>query len=129
MEKIYSYLGSEHDARHLAEHFERALEGTGYSVRVDAGSAVGPHIMEFGKEVGESRRIISMSLDHTQGDPGEAAVILETEEYDQDVAAVVAEGLFGLLAEASRGLLESVDDAATKARIIDRLTEVLAGLK
>ena len=129
MEKIYSYLGSEHDARHLAEHFERGLEGKGYSVRVDAGSAVGPHIMEFGKEVGESQRIISMLLDHTQGDPGEAAVVLETEEYDQDVAAVVAEGLFGLLAEASRGLLESVDDAATRAQIVDRLSEVLAGLK
>jgi len=129
MEKIYSYLGSEHDARHLAEHFETALEARGYSVRVAAGSAVGPHIMEFGRDDADGGRIISMLLDHTRGEPGDAEVVLETEEYGQDVAEVVAEGLFGLLAEASRGLLESVDDAATKARIIDRLTEVLAGLK
>jgi len=129
MEKLYSYLASEHDARHLAEHFEAALEASGYSLRVDAGSAVGPHVMEFGRDDDAAKRIISMSLDHTSGDPGEAEVTLETEEYDQDVAAVVAEGLFGLLAEASRGLLESVDDAATKAKIIDRLSEVLAGLK
>ena len=129
MERIYSYLGLEHNARQLAQHFEKALEANGYSVIVDAGSAVGPHVMEFGKDVGDERRIISMSLDHTRGEPGDLEVVVETEEFDEDVAAVVAEGLFGLLAEASRRLLESVDDAATKAGIIDRLTQVLAGLK
>jgi hypothetical protein len=129
MEKIYSYLGDEHFARHLATHFETALEGNGYSMRVDAGSAVGPHIMEYAKGEADEARIISLSIDQTSGDPGEAAVILETEEFDQDVAAVVAEGLFGLLADASKRLLESVDDAATKAQIVDRLTEYIAGLK
>ena len=102
MERIYSYLGPEHSVNLLARHFESALESQGYSCRVDAGSAVGPHVMEFAKGGAEEGRIISMSLDHTRGEPGDLEVVLETEEYDQDVATVVAEGLFGLLAETSR---------------------------
>ena len=129
MEKIYSYLGDEHFARHLATFFETALETHGYTVRVDAGSALGPHVIEYGKGKADEGRIISLSIDHTSGDPGDAEVILETEEFDQDVAAVVAEGLFGLLARASKRLLESVDDAATKSQVVDRLTEYIAGLK
>ena len=129
MEKIYSFLGAEFSARLLAGHFETALEANGYSVRVDAGSALGPHVIKYGKDNNGEDRIISLSLDHTRGEPGDVEVVLETEEYDQDVAAVVAEGLFGLLADASRRLLESVEDAAARAQIIDRLTEVLAGLK
>ena len=73
--------------------------------------------------------MISSKLDHTAGGPGDAEVSLETEASGAEVAQVVADGVFGLLADHSKGLLESIDDAAIRAGIVDRLTGVLAGLK
>jgi hypothetical protein len=60
--------------------------------------------------------------DHTHGEPDEMEVTLETAELDDTVAKVVAERALGLLARASRRLIESVEDAATRAQIVDRLT-------
>ena len=70
-----------------------------------------------------------MVTDHTRGGPGDMGLTLETEQLDEAITKVVAEGVLGLLAAASRRLLESVNDAAARAQIVDRLSEVLAGLK
>jgi len=128
MQRIYQYLGPEHFTVMLAGHFATALQQNGFEQAVEAGSAVGPHVYEYVSHQ-DGGPVISLSTDHTQGGPGEMAVTLETEVVDEVVAKVVAEGVLGLLAEASSRLLESVDDAATRAQIVDRLTEVLAGLK
>ncbi len=65
----------------------------------------------------------------TGGGTGKPEVTSETETAGDVVTKVGTEGVLGLLAESSKRLLESVDDAATRAQIVDRLTEVLAGLK
>lgn len=128
MQRIYEYLGPEHFALMLAGHFRTVLEANGFTLEVEAGSAVGPHVHQYVSRQ-DGRRVISLLTDHTGGGPAEMEVTLETEALDDVVTKVVAEGVVGLLAEASKGLLESVDDAAARAQIIDRLTEVLAGLK
>lgn len=128
MQRIYEYLGPEHFTSMLARHFAKALEANGFVQEVEAGSAVGPHVREYVSRQ-EGRHVISLSTDHTGGGPEEMAVTLETEALDEVVTNVVAEGVLSLLAESSKGLLESIHDAAARAQIIDRLTEVLAGLK
>ena len=128
MEKIYEYLGPEHFTQLLAGHFAKALEAQGFECEVSAGSAVGPHVNQYLSE-SDGGRVISLSTDHTRGEPGELELTLETEVLDEEVGKVIAQGVFALLAEASGRLIESVDDAATRAQIVDRLTEVLAGLK
>lgn len=128
MQRIYQYLGPEHFTLMLAGHFATALEANGFTQEVEAGSAVGPHVRAYVSRQ-DGRRVISLSTDHTGGGPEEMEVTLETEVLDDVVTKVVAEGVFGLLAEASKRLLESVDDTATRGQIIDRLSEVLADLK
>lgn len=128
MQRIYEYLGPEHFTLMLAAHFAKALQNNGFVSEVQAGSAVGPHVNEFVSK-SDGGRVVSLLTDHTRGLPGEMEVTVETEVLDGVVGKVVAEGVFGLLAESSRRLIESVGDAATRAQIVDRLTEVLAGLK
>jgi len=128
MEKIYEYLGPEHFTLALAEEFAKALEANGFNQEVEAGSAVGPHVHQY-VAPGDQRRVISLVTDHTRGEPGEMGLTLETEQLDEVITKVVAEGVLGLLAAASGRLLESVNDAAARAQIVDRLSEVLAGLK
>jgi len=128
MERIYEYLGPEHFTLMLAEEFAGALRANGFERQVEAGSAYGPHVHEYVSTSGDGK-LISLSTDHTRGEPGEMELTLETESLDDDVAKVVAEGVLGLLAAASKGLLESIGDAAIRAQIVDRLTEALAGLK
>ena len=130
MEKIYVYFGTEKAAQMLCEALAKALRGNGYHQEVETGSMVGPSVYEFvSNPDGEASRVISLKLDHRAGDPGEAEVSLETESSGPEVAQVVADGVFGLLAHHSRGLLESIDDAETRASIVDRLSEVLSDLK
>jgi len=126
MQTIYEYLGPEHFTLMLAEKFAEALRKNGFEQRVEAGGALGPHVHEYASN---SDKVISLSTDHTRGEPGEMELTLETEELDDEVAKVVAEGVLGLLAEASGRLLESVADAETRAKIVDQLTDILAGLK
>ena len=128
MQTIYEYLGPEHFTLMLADRFASALEKNGFERRVEAGSAVGPHVHEYVSTT-DGGKVISLLTDHTRGEPGEMELTLETETLDEEVVKVVAEGVLGLLADASRRLLESVEDATTRAQIVDRLTEVLAGLK
>jgi hypothetical protein len=127
MQKIYEYLGPEHFTLMLADQFAAALRKNGFEQQVEAGSAVGPHVHEY--VATDGGKVISLMTDHTRGEPGEMELTLETETVDDEVSKVVAEGVLGLLAEASKRLLESVEDAATRSQIVDRLNEVLAGLK
>ncbi|MGD8328055.1 MAG: hypothetical protein PVJ49_01385 [Acidobacteriota bacterium] len=126
MQTIYEYLGPEHFTLMLADKFAEALRKNGFEQRVEAGGALGPHVYEYASN---ADKVISLSTDHTRGAPGEMELTLETEELDAEVAKVVAEGVLGLLAEASGRLLESVADAETRAQIVDQLTDILAGLK
>lgn len=125
MQKIYSYLGKSDAVNMLSEAFQAALEQRGYTLEVDVGAHISPRVHQFVKE----STVISMSVDETAGEKWESAITLETEEADEDVSAAVAEAVRRLLADVSTRLIESVTDAATKAKIVDDLCGVLASLK
>lgn len=125
MQKIYSYLGKTDTVHMLGDAFTTALQQRGYSLEVDVGAHISPRVYEFVKD----GSVISMSVDETAGEKWESSITLETEEADEDISAAVAEAVRRLLADVSTRLIESVTDAATKAKIVDDLCGVLASLK
>jgi hypothetical protein len=78
---------------------------------------------------GRADRGLGQGSHHTLGGPDETEFAPGAAAIDERMLAVVAKGVFGLLAEASQRLLESVEHSATRAHVVDQLTEVLAELK
>lgn len=125
MEKTYEYIGDDDIVGPLRESFARALERRGYVQEVDVVGPGAPHVYEYLK--GDS--VISVVVDETAGEKWEARITVETEEADEDVAAVVYEAVLKLLADLSTSLIESISVESTRSKVASELRNVLATLE
>jgi len=122
MERVYSFLGTEHFVDMVRDAFARSLERRGYHLEVSGAGPGSPHVYEYRS----GDQIIAVKVDETAGEKWEAEIVVEGHAPGEEFEAIVVEAVAGLLDEVSRRLLESIIDESCRTAVAQQLSRVLA---
>ena len=124
MERVYSFLGTEHFVDMVRDTFARNLARRGYHLEVSGAGPGSPHVYEYRS----GDRIIAVKVDDTAGEKWEAEIVVEGLAPADEFEAIVVDAVAGLLDEVSRLLLESIVDESCRTAVAQQLSRAIADL-
>lgn len=125
LRRTYEYLGNEHFVDLIRASFAGALEERGYHLEVTAAGPGTPHVYEYRRD----RAVVAVVVDEGPGEKWESLLAVETRGPSEELEEVVSAAVAGLLADLSRGLIESVLDDSYRAAVVRALSRIIGTLE